>query len=273
MKDETTMSITWQAAPDPPAVPGRTAVREFRSAGELAADRTVPIAVPVLTAPPVSAVPAEPLDIRRAPRRRASSLSALLVMLVSGGLLAFSGWLIFGVARPAANVASGGNTAASTQALTGGQAAASSQQLLTRMPASFAATCQPIAVPAVNVSLGADAEVVCQPGALGGGGSVQYAHFRKPGAMQSAYASLTHGLPQGDCLSAAGYESYWQGSSPQPAGDLGCFVNDTGQRVFLWTDNRLAILSIAASKSMTFAGLNQWWQGDSGPEPTPRGAG
>ena len=91
--------------------------------------------------------------------------------------------------------------------------------------------------------------------------------------MQSAYASLTHGLPPGDCMSAAGYESYWQGSSPQPAGDLGCLVNDTGQHVFLWTDNRLAILSIAASKSMTFAGLNQWWQGDSGPEPTPRGAG
>ena len=210
---------------------------------------------------------------RRAPRRRTSSLSALLAILVSGGLLALSGWLIFGVARPAANATSGGNTAASTQALTSGQAAASSQQLLTRVPASFAATCQPISVPAVNVSQGADAEVVCQPGALGGGGSVQYAHFRKPGAMQSAYASLTHGLPPGDCMSAAGYESYWQGSSSQPAGDLGCFVNDTGQRVFLWTDNRLAILSIAASKSMTFAGLNQWWQGDSGPEPTPRGAG
>ncbi len=210
---------------------------------------------------------------RRAPRRRMSFVSALLAILVSGGLLALSGWVIFSAARPAANAASGGNTAAPTQAPAVAQAATSSQQLLTRAPASFAATCKPISVPAVNASDGVDAEIVCQPGALGGGGSVQYAHFREPGAMQSAYASLTRGLPPGNCMSAAGHESYRQASSSQTAGDLGCFVNDTGQHVFVWTDSRLAILSIAASKSMTFAGLNQWWQGDSGPEPTPPGAG
>ena len=42
-------------------------------------------------------------------------------------------------------------------------------------------------------------------------------------------------------------------------------------RVFLWTDNSLAILSIAAS-SMTFQDMHQWWLGDSGPEHTPSGS-
>lgn len=209
---------------------------------------------------------------RQAPRRRMSPVSALLAILVSSGLLALSGWVIFGVAG-AANVTSGGNTSVPGQTSTGGQATTSSQQLLARTPASFAATCKPISVPAADASQGVDAEVACQPGALGGGGSVQYAHFRGAGAMQNAYASLTHGLPPGNCMSAAGQESYSLRSSSQTAGDLACLVNNAGQHVFLWTDNRLAILSIAASKNMTFADLNQWWQGDSGPEPTPRGAG
>jgi hypothetical protein len=210
---------------------------------------------------------------RRAPRRRMSPVLVLLAILVSGGLLALSGWVTFGSAGPAANVTGGGNTSAPRQTSTGGQATTASQQLLARVPASFAATCKPISVPAADASQGVDAEVACQPGAMGSGGSVQYAHFREPGAMQNAYAGLTRGLPSGNCMSAAGQESYSLGSSSQTAGDLACFVNNTGQHVFLWTDSHLAILSIAASKNMTFADLNQWWQGDSGPEPTPRGAG
>jgi hypothetical protein len=215
-----------------------------------------------------------------------SPVSALLAILVSGGLLALSGWVIFGVAGPAANVTGGGNTSAPRQSptgggntsaprqtSTGGQATTASQQLLARVPPSFAATCKPTSVPAADASQGVDAEVVCQPGAMGSGGSVSYVHFREPGAMQNAYAGLTRGLPPGNCTSAAGQHSYSLGSSSQPAGNLACSVNNTGQHIFLWTDSRLAILSIAASKSMTFADLNQWWQGDSGPEPTPRGAG
>jgi hypothetical protein len=45
-----------------------------------------------------------------------------------------------------------------------------------------------------------------------------------------------------------------------------------GQHVFVWTDNRLKILSVAASQSMTFADLYRWWQGDSGPEYKPGGS-
>ena len=208
---------------------------------------------------------------RKAPRRRMRAVSALLAILVSSGLLALSGWLIFGVVVPAANVAGGGNTSESRQTLTGGRATTSAQQLLARAPASFAATCKPMSVPATDASQGVDAEVVCQPAALGRGGSVHYAHFREAGAMQNTYSGLTHGLPPGTCMSSAGQESYSLASSPsQTAGDLACLVNNMGQHIFLWTDSRLAILSIAASESMTFADLNQWWQGDSGPEPTPR---
>ncbi len=217
---------------------------------------------------------------RRAPRRRASPVSMLVATLVSGGLLALSGWLIFGGASSAANTIGGGNPSTAGrsppgqpptgQPPTGGQAATASQQLLARVPPGFAASCKPISVPAADASQGADAEVVCQPGAIGGGGYVRYVHYRKPGALQNAYAGLTRGLPSGNCTSAAGQGSYSLRSSSQPAGELACFVNSkTGQHVYLWTDSRLAILSIAASEGMTFADLYQWWQGDSGPEPTP----
>jgi hypothetical protein len=211
---------------------------------------------------------------RRAPRRRLNPVSTLLAALVTGGLLALSGWVIFG---GVADFTGAGSTptaepSSTAQTLTGGQATAASQQLLARAPTSFASSCQPISVPPVDASQGVDAEVTCQPAALGSDGYVTYAHYRTQGAMQKIYDGLTQGIPSGDCTSATGQESYSLRSSSQPAGDLACFTNKAGQQVFLWTDNSLAILSIAASNSMTIADLNQWWQGDSGPEHTLPGS-
>jgi hypothetical protein len=89
--------------------------------------------------------------------------------------------------------------------------------------------------------------------------------------MQTVYANLTSGWPPSDCLSAAGQGSYPPGPA-QPTGDLGCAVNNSGQHVFVWTDTSLAILSIAASNSMSFGDLHRWWQGLSGSEPAPAGS-
>jgi hypothetical protein len=75
-------------------------------------------------------------------------------------------------------------------------------------------------------------------------------------------------VPSGNCTSASGQDSYTLGTTGS-AGDLGCYVNGVGQNAFLWTDNRLDILSYAASRSMTFADLCRWWQGDSGPSTAP----
>ena len=62
---------------------------------------------------------------KRAPRRRMSPVALLVATLITGGLLALSGWGIFGVAQ-AAKAAAGQSGAANTQA--GGQANAGSQQ-------------------------------------------------------------------------------------------------------------------------------------------------
>ena len=62
---------------------------------------------------------------KRAPRRRMSPVALLVATLITGGLLALSGWAIFSVAQ-AANAAAGPSGAANTQA--GGQAKAGSQQ-------------------------------------------------------------------------------------------------------------------------------------------------
>jgi len=245
---------------------------------------------------------------RRPPRRRPNPSSMLLALLVSGGALAASGWLIFGApgapgtlgtpgtsgapgalsatgaasmnapAHPA-NVAGAASTSApgssgspAGQEPTGANTAAASHQLLARMPSGFARTCQAITVPASAASLGADAEVVCQPETLGSGGYVTYAHYRTHDAMQNVYAGLAHQVPSGDCTSGNGQGSYAQGSS-QDAGEYAC-VAVTGQNDFAWTDNHLDILSVAACDRMTLAELYQWWlHGDTGPEYTPSAAG
>ena len=210
---------------------------------------------------------------RRAPRRRLNPVSTLLATLVTGGLLALSGWAIFG--HPADFTGTGSTPAAepssTAQTLTGGQATTASQQLLARVPTNFASSCNPISVPAVDASQGVDAEVACQPDALGSGGYITYAHYRTQGAMRGMYDGLTQGVPSGDCTSQTGQGSYSLQSSSRPAGDLACLTNNKDQRVFMWTDNSLAILSIAAS-SMTFGDMHQWWLGDSGPEHTSQGS-
>jgi hypothetical protein len=211
---------------------------------------------------------------RRAPRRRLNPVSTLAATLVAGGLLALSGWVIFG---GHADFTGGGSApttqpSSTAQTLAGAQASTASQQLLARVPASFASSCTPITVPAADASQGVNAEVGCQPTALGSGGSLTYAHYRTQGAMQDSYDGLTQGVPAGDCTSGSGQGSYSLQSSSQPVGDLACLTNSQGQRVFLWTDNSLAILSIAASNSMTFGDLYQWWLGDSGPEHTSPGS-
>jgi hypothetical protein len=209
---------------------------------------------------------------RRAPRRRLNPVSMLLATLVTSGLLALGGWVIFGLADSTGAASTPTAEPSSTaQTPTGGLASTASQQLLARVPASFASSCKPVSVPAADASQGVDAEVACQPDALGSGGSIAYAHYRTQGAMQDMYDGLTQGVPPGDCTSGTGQGSYSLQSSSQPVGDLAC-LTDKGQRVFVWTDNSLAILSIAASNSMTFEDMYQWWLGDGGPEHTSPGS-
>jgi hypothetical protein len=79
---------------------------------------------------------------KRAPRRRMSPVALLVATLITGGLLALSGWGIFSAAQ-AAKAAAGQSGAANTQA--GGQANAGSQQPGggTGSPAANGASSQP----------------------------------------------------------------------------------------------------------------------------------
>jgi len=203
---------------------------------------------------------------QRAPRRRPNPVSILLAILVTGGVLATFGWLTF-AAPGASGAAADPNTPAQVGSPSGQAApAAAAQQLLARMPPGFARTCQAIPVPAADASQDADAEVTCQPAALGSGGDVSYVHYRTQGAMQSVYTDLTRGVPSGNCTSGDGQGSYRQGSPSQPAGQYACYVSGTGHHEFAWTATRLSILTVATSDSMTLADLYGWWLGDTGPE-------
>jgi hypothetical protein len=198
---------------------------------------------------------------RRPPRRRASLVSLLVATVVTGGLLALGGWVFLGGAGFAASSTSGPNTSPTQssppgQASTGqtpaghtqggGQADTASRQLLARVPKSLVASCASATVSAADASQGANAEVVCAPQGTHSPHFVSYTHYREPALLQAAYASLTPGVPSGNCTSVSGQGSYALGSSGS-AGDLACYVNGVGQNAFLWTNNRLDILSYAAS--------------------------
>jgi hypothetical protein len=213
---------------------------------------------------------------RRAPRRRPNPASVLLAILVTGGVLAGIGWLFFGPpvragisAAAPAHIGGGANTpslepASTTAASAGASITPAAQQLLTHVPAGFAGTCRVVAVSPSAASQGADAEVACQPEALGSDGFVTYTHYQTPSAMQAAYSHLAKGVPFGDCTSGNGQGSYRQGSS-EPVGGYAC-VSTGGQNNFAWTDNRPSILSVATSDTMTLADLYQWWlHNDTGP--------
>jgi hypothetical protein len=187
---------------------------------------------------------------RQAPRRRPSLLSMLLALLVTGGMLGASGWLIFG--------AQSGASATDTPA---------SQALLSHVSPDFAATCQPVPVPADAATQSADAKVECRPDALGSGGSVVYQHYLTQEAMQSAYQKLAGNVPRGDCSSGPSQDVYTLQNSSRTAGHVACGDTSTGQRVLAWTDDELDILSIATSDHVTLPGLYRWWsQSDSGPD-------
>ena len=187
---------------------------------------------------------------RQAPRRRASLLSMLLALLVTGGVLGASGWLIFG--------AQSGASATDT---------AASQALLAHVSPDFAATCKPVPVPADAAAQGADAKVECQPAALGSGGSVVYQHYPTQGAMQSVYQGLAGNVPKGDCSSGPSQDTYTLQNSSRTAGHVACGDTSTGQHVLAWTDNDLDILSIATSDHVMLPGLYGWWShSDSGPD-------
>ena len=199
---------------------------------------------------------------RRPPRRRPSPASMLVATLVTGGVLAFAGWQFFAGSQGA----SGGSSAEGQK--THESATPAARHLLASVPAALAATCAPSSVPGTGTSQGADAVVVCQPRVTGTPGTVTYLQYRHRDAMQDSYGALSQGLPSGNCRAAPGRGGYSQGSSSRAAGDLACSVGSKGVRIFLWTDNRLDILSYAVSNRMTFAGLYRWWRGDSGPGPT-----
>jgi hypothetical protein len=243
---------------------------------------------------------------RRPPRRRPHPVSVLLATVVTVGVLAACGWLTLAssgrtnpaslvdhgstpgprpsqapaiTGTPAATASTGptgtGPTGTGTTGtgitgtgITGTTAASPSHQLLARMPPGFAQTCQAVPLSGADAAQGADAEVTCQPAALGSDGYVTYVHYQTVGAMESVYADLARGVPSGDCTSGDGQGSYQQGSSA-PAGGYACYVSTTGHREVAWTDNRLSILSVATSRNMTLAGLYHWWLGDTGPEQTP----
>lgn len=201
---------------------------------------------------------------RRPPRPRSSPLSILVATLVTGGLLASAGWYTFGGPEAGAGGAVGGQNSADLPS-------PAERQLLALVPAGFAATCAPGRAPVTGALRGADAAVTCQPRAAGSPSSVTYLHFRRPQPMRHAYQALTRGLPPGNCMTTAGRGGYWVGSPRRAGGELACSASRRGLRVFVWTDRRLGILSYAVSSGATFAGLYQWWRGDSGPGPTPPG--
>jgi uncharacterized membrane protein len=106
-----------------------------------------------------------------------------------------------------------------------------------------------------------------RPRALGNKGYLNYARYRKRSALQEQYASYSSGLPSSNCTLGPGQGGYTVGSSSHVVGTLACFQLRNIGLVFVWTDNRLNILSVAVSSNLTYAQMYHWWQRYAGPGP------
>ena len=194
--------------------------------------------------------------------RHPSLLSALLAVVVTGGVLAASGWLIFGY-------------------LAGARAAdTASQELLTHMqadsqPPACRSPCPrttprrawtPRSDASRTRSAAGDRWCTCTTG-----------RTRRCRPNTTAWP---RGCRRVIAQTGPARDTYTLASSAQTAGRFVCGDNESGQHVFAWTYDDLDILSVAASGNASLPGLYRWWsQGDPGPDWTlepgapPRGPG
>ncbi len=167
---------------------------------------------------------------RRPPRRHPSLLSTSLALLVTGGVLAASGWFFFGhlASARAAQAAAAGTAQLRPGRLRRAPAPRSP------VPANAAAQAW---TPRPNASRTRSAA----------GDRWSTVHFRTQGAMQAVFDQAAQGVsPARNCSPRPGQNTYTLASSSQTAGHFVC-ENGSGQPVLAWTDNDLDILSVATS--------------------------
>ncbi len=135
-------------------------------------------------------------------------------------------------------------------------------ELLTNIPESVRATCATAA--------GSDAILVSATCSADGGAiSVTYDQYGDATSMDAAYETVfaREQIDQG--TGSCEDHSTWPAEGPyqvqnQPAGRRLC-TDRPGSSTIYWTDDRLTILSTAATSTGDYAGLLQFWTNEAGP--------
>jgi hypothetical protein len=97
--------------------------------------------------------------------------------------------------------------------------------------------------------------------------TVTYSGFDSVDSLEAAFDASMQGIDLGDVAPSCDegpYTGAYQVDGEQ-VGNVTCWDERGGQAI-MWSDDRLAILSVAASPTLDAAGLYLWWQG-AGPVP------
>ena len=137
------------------------------------------------------------------------------------------------------------------------------RQLLEHVPPLIRGSCRP------GPGVFGRAEVACT---LGDTAHVVYIEFDNADAMNADYARryrplLDPGVPTLPECNDKPYQRTYAGSAVEQTGLVMCYQEDIRPYV-AWTDDALAILTIAASRGPDAVGLFRWWQENrAGPQP------
>ena len=222
-------------------------------------------------APPAAAVSAAAPPVSAAPRRRGrirAVIAPLAITLIAG--TTFAGVMLSSLGTrtgsapvPAFTAPSQLPTSTSTRFLPSPEPPPGDNPTSTlrrRIPAAIAATCAGYQLPDdTPIGAGLVGAVRCHPPGPNAPEEVWYFQYTDQESMSAAFAELTPGdFTPGDCR-APGQELYYTNSEAR--GVVGRLRCDRTQSItsFVWTHDRLRILSVAQDPALSFPALKSWW--------------
>ncbi|MEZ4597494.1 MAG: hypothetical protein R3C32_12145 [Chloroflexota bacterium] len=161
---------------------------------------------------------------------------------------------------PATPSRSPSRTPAATEPMPTGEALAA--LLLEHVPPDIGGSCVP---DAQRLWPGELATLVCSP--AGSGVTVTYSGFGSADTLEAAFDASLETIDLGEVADSCDQGPYLGGYEveDEEVGRVACWAEQGGQAI-MWSDDRLAILGVAASPTLDAAGLYLWWLG-AGPVP------
>ena len=139
--------------------------------------------------------------------------------------------------------------------------AAAADELLSHVPTSFRDDCEEASLDSSDdLKPGLTVAVTCTMSTDHDPEWADFYQYETKAAMTKAFRSFTGDKLDysDDCEKKEG-ETSWS-IDDQPMGIVACYMSKGHYRVLAWTHDDLNIVSIAGSKKLSFAKLEEWWR-------------